>query len=711
MTGAYPVGDLRAAVAGLARARGLPLAPAWAAEVDGDAAARDWASDSALGLLTARLGWPAAVALAARPRPDEFPLLVFAPGRGWAVAEQWAHEDALRLAGSAELLPFSSALAFHELALPDPLRSGESPTAIAVFWRAIMRRKQVIGMAALATVFANLLTLATSLYSMQVYDRVIPLGSTSTLYVLSIGVVFALGLDFVLRVLRAVMIEREAAEIDAEVSEYFFARSQAVRLDARPPGVGTMAAQLRGLEQVRSVMSSGSLFLIADLPFALLFILVIGYIGGVVAIVPVISLPIALAIAFGLGRMIRKGTDRTQVSSNRKNGMLVEALDAAESIKANQGGWFMLGRWNRLVREVHSYEDPVKRTSAIAASVFQLLQQLAYVAVMAVGALAVGAGELTAGGLLACSIIAGRINGPLVAMLPNLIVQWGFARSSLRALDGILALPVDRPEGSARLRPSVLVAPLRASGVSFGYAGGREAVNVPALEIRAGERVAIIGGVGSGKSTLLRMLAGLYRPQAGSITIGGLELDQIAEDVLRGHIGYLPQDVRLVNGSLRDNLTIGLGHVSDDDILKCAGQTGLGAMIAGHPHGLDLAIREGGTGLSGGQRSLVGLNRLLLARPGVLLLDEPTANLDQASERAVFAALDAALPADGMLVMVTHRLQLLPRFERVLVMAGGKIISDGPVAEMLARQPAAAQARRAAGRANAGGLQATVMKS
>ncbi|WP_439533732.1 ATP-binding cassette domain-containing protein [Polymorphobacter sp.] len=695
-----PLLDLRDAVAQLARTRNLPLAPTWAAELatagSPDAAPADWTGGDALARLTARLSWPAAVRIDARPRPDEFPLLVHDQRHGWAVADQWEHDASIRLAGTAASLPYAADQAFFDLALPDPLRGSETPSAIAIFWRAIMRRKHVIGMAAVATVFANILALVTSLYSMQVYDRVIPLGSYDTLVVLTIGVAVALLLDFVLRVLRAVMIEREAAEIDAEVSEYFFARSQAVRLDARPPGVGTMAAQLRGLEQVRAVMSSASLFMIADLPFALLFILVIAYIGGAVAIVPIISLPIALAIALLLARMIRKGTDRAQVSGNRKNGMLVEALDAAESIKANQGGWFMLGRWNRLVREVHHHEDPVKRTSAIAASVFQLLQQAAYVAVMAVGAVAVGAGDLTAGGLLACSIIAGRINGPLVAMLPNLIVQWGYARSSLRALDGILALPLDRPAGSARLRPSALTPPLRAEGVRFAYPGAREMIDVPALTINAGERVAIIGGIGSGKTTLLRLLAGLYRPQAGSITIGGLDLDQVAEDIVRARIGYLPQDVRLVNGSLRDNLSIGLGHVTDDDILAVATRTGLNALIAGHPQGLDLQIKEGGTGLSGGQRSLVGLNRLLLGRPGILLLDEPTANLDQASERAMFGALDETVGAQGTLVMVTHRLQLLPRFQRVIVMTGGRIVSDGPAADMLARPPRPLRAAAAA---------------
>jgi ATP-binding cassette subfamily C protein LapB len=350
--------SLRGALEHFAHIKGMALAPKWDAGLE-DAEIEQNAEG--LVQLCARLSWPAPEPLRARPRADQFPLLVYQPELGWAVAEQWENDEAIRLSGlHLPLLEWRDDLTFYDVAFPDPLqRSDDSPRALTIVWRAITKRKHVLFSAMLATIFANIVTLGTSLYSMQLYDRVIPLGSYSTLWVLTVGVVVALVIDFVLRTVRAVMIEREAAEIDAEVSEYFFARSQAIRLDARPPGIGTMAGQLRGLEQVRSVMSSGSLFLVSDLPFAIFFIVIIAAIGGVVALIPLISLPISLALAFGLAKMIRNGTDRAQVSSNRKNGLLVESLDAAESIKAGRGSWFMLARWNRLIREVHHYEDPV----------------------------------------------------------------------------------------------------------------------------------------------------------------------------------------------------------------------------------------------------------------------------------------------------------------------------------------------------------------
>jgi ATP-binding cassette subfamily C protein LapB len=294
-------------------------------------------------------------------------------------------------------------------------------------------------------------------------------------------------------------------------------------------------------------------------------------------------------------------------------------------------------------------------------------------------------GELTSGALLACSIIGGRINGPLISMLPSLIVQWGYAKSSLKALDAIMALPLDKSTGQGAIRPERIGGPLVMEKLAFVYRGAREGIDVPRLEIKPGERVAIIGGVGSGKSTLLRLMSGLFAPMQGVIHLGGLDVSQIADDVLRDHVGYMPQEYRLVCGTLRDNLLLGLGNVSDDSLIEAARQTGLAAIISAHPNGLDLTINEGGRGLSGGQRGLVGITRLLLGKPHLLLLDEPTANLDQTAEAMVMNAVLRQLQPQDTLVLVTHRLQLLSAVQRVIVMAQGKIMLDGPTAEVVAK--------------------------
>lgn len=665
----------------LSHERGVDLGPDWSGAPLEEAALL---GPDGLAVLAGHAGWEEPQVVADRPRANRFPLIVWSPDQGWLLAEQIEGHGRLRVwDGTARSIDVGPDLVFYDVRLPEAAVARTHNSAFEVFWRAMIARRDVLIAATIATVIANIITLATSLYSMQIYDRVIPRASYSTLWVLTVGVLVALLLDFALRTTRALMIERESARIDHDVSEYFFARAQAVRLDARTSGVGTMAAQLRGLEQVRALMSSGSLFLLADLPFALFFMIVILWLGGVLVLVPLISLPIALAIAWGLARLIRKDTQRAQISGNLKNGLLVESIDAAETIKANRGGWQLLARWNRLIEDIHASEDPVKRWTSAAGSIFSTLQQIAYVALIAVGAIEVAQGNMTMGALIACAIIAGRVNGPLVTQLPSFIVQWGYARASLRMLENILQLPMDEDPEVQGLRPGTLNGALRLEGVRFAYPGAREGVDVPRLEIREGERVAIVGGIGSGKTTLLRLMAGLYRPQAGRVMIGNLDASQIAPDVLRQHIGYLAQDYRLVNGTLRENLLLGLSNPGDDVVMNTVQQSGLIQLVSAHPRGLDLPIAEGGRGLSGGQRTLVGLTRLLLAKPPLLLLDEPTANLDDQAEATALGAIASQLGPASTLVVVTHKLRLLSLVNRVIVMMNGRVVLDGPTAEVV----------------------------
>lgn len=682
-------------IAAFARRQGYALPPEVIAGIEDAESGPD--DRDALARLSTALGWEAPDEIEGRPRPQDFPLLRFSQESGWSIAEQYSGGGStLRITtpeGGASIL-HDPQDAFFRPAFPASLQHEKTgSSALAVFRRALAKRRSAFVAAGVATVMANILALVTSLFSMQVYDRVIPRSGFSTLWVLSVGVLFALLIDLLLRATRGLLVEREAAGIDEEVSELFFARAQAVRLDARPPGVGTMAAQLRGMEQVRAFLSSGSLFLMADLPFALFFIVVIALLGGSVALVPLISFPIALGLGLLFARGIRAATDSAQHTTNRKNGLLVEAIDAAETVKANGGDWHVLARWNRLNDLVHRDEDPVKRWQSVAGSIFFTLQQMSYVALVAFGAIQVAEGRMTTGTLIACSIIASRVNGPLLAQLPGFIVQWGYARSSLRALDAILRLPADRPAEATALRPAALGGPLRLERVQFAYPGARGGLDIPALEIRPGERIGLIGAIGSGKSTLLRIMAGLYAPSQGSVTIGGLDMPQVAADVLRGHVGYLPQDYRLINGTLRDNLLLGLGYPGDEAILAAARTTGLAQLIASHPRGLDLPIAEGGRGLSGGQRTLTGLTRLALISPKLWLLDEPTADLDQMTEATVMNALARRLGPDSTLVIATHRIALLSLVQRVIVLAGGRVAMDGPTNEVLNRLRTTGEAR------------------
>lgn len=671
------------AIADLARLRRIDLRPDWA----DSALAIERDDEEALDLYCEAIGWAPSSHYEDNPRAHEFPLLVFHSEHGWGVAEQVESGNRLRIVqgGRQAIWADADRARLHDLVIPLPAGKHVFANAFEVFKAAVFRRKQTIFFAIVATVVVNVIALVTSFFSMQVYDRVVPRGAFSTLWVLAVGTIAALLFDFALRVIRANMLENDAIRIDTEVSEFFFSRANDIRLDARPQSIGTTAAQLRGLEQVRSMLSSGTLFAFADLPFALLFIGIIALLGGIIATVLAIAFPIAIILALVFARLIRDNTMRTQISSNRKNGLLVEALDAAETVKTNRGQWYLLSRWNSLLDELHQSELPVKRLQAVASSIFGTMQQISYVSLIAWGAVEVFNNNMSMGALIACSILASRVNGPLVGQLPNLLVQWAYSRSSLQMLDGLMALPTDRAPDLEVLRPNRLAGAVNVNNMVFAYPGGKAGVAVPKLEIGAGERIGIIGGVGSGKSTLLKVMSGLYAPAQGQIMIDKLDMAQVADDVLRQHIGYLPQDYRLVNGSLRDNLLLGLPDPGDEAIMAMAQKTGLANLINSHPRGLDLAISEGGRGMSGGQRVLTGLTRLLLAEPKLLLLDEPTANLDVETEVQVLRAIHERISADTTLLIVTHKLQLLGLTKRTLVVAGGQVVMDGPTKDVLAR--------------------------
>lgn len=686
--------DLIGLVAELARRQKIELDPNWSRALENGEIAH---GASALEDLCAALGWERPERLPQEPRAQHFPLLMHHSARGWGIAEQWRNEAEVRVKtprGSEEwpAREPDADVGFYRIRFPRSQQQKAPSRSFRIFLNALLRRRRMLVEATVATAIISIVSLGVSLFAMQVYDRVIPQAGLATLWVLVAGVLFAIGIELLLRWIRAISLEREAAVIDAEVSEYFFSRMQALRLDSRPGTVGTLAAQMRGLEQIRAAMSATSIYFVADLPFALFMIWVISQIGGSVALIPLIGLPIVLLFAWGIARAVRRETKRSQVSSYRKNGLLVEAISTSEVVKSSRGNWELLARWNKLVEDVTTDDERVRRWAALAQAAANGCQQVVYVSMVAWGSLLVIDGEITMGSLIACSIIAGRVNGPLLAQMPGLIMQWSYARSALEGLDQLLAIPLDRDPEVEYLRPGTLGGSLALDSVKFAYPEARSGLEIPRLKIRQGERIAIIGPVGSGKSTMLKLLAGLYRPQAGAILLGGLDMQQIAEDALRAHIGYLSQDYRLVQGTLRDNLLLGLPHLDDDALMGCAERTGLAQFIAAHPKGLEMPISEGGGGVSGGQRQLVGLTRLLMAQPKLWLLDEPTAALDQEAENRVLRAIDGAVGSDGTLVLVTHKVSLLRLVQRVIVIGHGRVVMDGPTTKVLKELRRAAMA-------------------
>ena len=571
------------------------------------------------------------------------------------------------------------------------MRAGDADglTARQLFYKALIARRSVFFEAVFATLMLSIFGLMSALYTMQVYDRVVPTNGFSTLWVLTIGVLLAILFEFAMKIVRAQMVDRASKVIDVELSSVFFGKAMDIRAESRPRTVGTFAAQIRHFESVRNFMTSTTLFILADAPFALFFIFVIYLIAGEVAIVPLLMLPLGLALGLGMKGRVEKYAAETMEESNKKNGLLIEAIDGIESVKAVSAEWKIKERWRNLTLDISSSELKTKLITSIATSSTQTVHQLSYVGVIAVGAYLISQGDITMGALIACSIISGRALTPL-AQIPSLIVKWKQAKIALNVLDQIMAMPSEQ-NADRHVVPDACTGHISVSELAFSYDINARPLEVAKLDIKPGDRIAVLGAVGSGKSTLLKLLAGLYRPKAGRAFLDGTDMQLIAVEFLREQIGYLPQEVRLFNGSLRENLVLGLPVLSDSQILATCQKTGLDSVIRSHYQGLDIMISEGGKGLSGGQRQLVGLTRMLLAKPKVILLDEPTASMDGALEAKVMDYLFEKVDDNSVVIMATHKSAAMKHVNRIIVVEGGRVAIDGPrdkVIEELNRQAA-----------------------
>lgn len=553
--------------------------------------------------------------------------------------------------------------------------------------------------AVLASVFIGVLALATSLYSMQVYDRVIPTRSDYTLIVLTFGVALSVLIELAMKYARSHIMDHVITGLDNRLSREVFQRLLQLRVDQLPPSVGSLAGQMRGYEQVRSFYTSSTLFTLVDLPLGILFLVIIAAIGTpIVAAVPALFAILAVFIGFSARKKVDQLAKEGAAISNMKTGLLVEAVEGVETIKAGAGGWKFLSRWLGVNGQTIQNDLKMRHTTENVGYLSASIQQISYAGLVAAGAYAVMQGQMTMGALIACSILSGRVLAPIMA-LPGIMVQHAHAKAAGDGLNKLYELKTDHHGVDRPLVPGHIRGHYSLDEVSFAYGSGNPmapnppALQVPKLDIPAGQRVAILGPIGAGKSTLLRVLSGLYHTQSGRVMLDGLDITHISREVMSRQVGYLQQDHRLFQGTLRENLLIGMADPGDDIIQTAMNRTGMARFVAAHPRGLDRPIAEGGKGLSGGQRQLVAFTRLVLTNPSVLLLDEPTATMDDEQERQCLRVLAEEAGNGKTLVVVTHKPSVLPLVQRIIVVAGNRVVLDGPRDEILQKiRPASAQA-------------------
>ena len=544
---------------------------------------------------------------------------------------------------------------------------------------------------AVAAVFINIFGLLTALFTMTVYDRVVPNNAMSSLVALSIGLAIVIVFDFILKMLRAYFVDHAGAQIDRDVGGEVFERLLAIRLELKKGSTGALASMMRELESLRDFFASATLTAVVDVPFILLTLTVVWIIGGWVVLVPALMVPMVIAIGWLTHPALERLSARSLGEGMIKQSVLVEAIGGLEMVKTAGAAPLLSRRW---INAVEQHSDSALRqrlVSSIGVTFATSAGTISYAGVVIIGVNMIAEQELTMGGLIACSILAGRAIAPL-AQISQLLSRLTSTRTAYRQINAMMELPPEGPEGEA-LKLSRIEGRIEFRNVGFRYPGAPErALDGVGFTIEPGEHVALLGRVGSGKSTIARLILGLYPPEEGLILIDGTELRQLDPTDLRDNIGAAMQESVLLTGSVRENITLDRPLVGDEEMLRAAQISGTHQFMGQIANGYDLRLADRGEGLSGGQRQSIAIARAIAGRPAIILMDEPSSAMDAQTEGGLIQRLQEELKG-RTLVMITHRPPLLQLVQRIILLEKGKVVADGPrdaVLQKIMRPKAAA---------------------
>ncbi len=567
------------------------------------------------------------------------------------------------------------------------------------FWRVIWRFRRYYYQVIITTFIINFLALVSSLYVMNVYNRVIPNKSFETLWVLSIGVIIAIGFEFTAKMIRAHLTDIAGKKADLIISSALFRRVMQLKMKDKPVSAGSYANNLRDFESVRDFMTSASILAFVDLPFFFLFVSVMFMVAGKLALVPLSIMPLVTMVGLFAQIPLARSINESMRESSQRQGLAVETIEGVETLKANNAFSWAQKRWDHYMAKTAASGLKTKRYSMLVTNFSTAMQQLNTVGLILWGTHLIHADDphqrITMGALIACVILSGRALAP-IAQIAGLAVRFQQARNSLKSVNGIAERPIERDPDRQYITLDTVEGDILVDRCEFSYAeDSRKALDNVTVQIKPGEKVAILGRIGSGKSTLLKLISGLYEQNAGMISLDKIDIRQIDPYFLRHKVALLGQAPRLFLGSLRENLDMARadGFFSDERLVQSLQRFGLAQIIQNHPKGLDMPIGEDGAGLSGGQRQIVALARLTLKDPSVVLLDEPTNGLDQNTEQQVLQALREWI-SDKTMIVVTHRPQILALVDRIILMDQGKVVMDGPKEQVLAHlsnKPASSQ--------------------